>query len=95
MKIIRAQKQRLPHDPLVALSHLGKHGYVPRPKDVGEGAVDGPEVGDELGFVPDCGADGDVERAWGTDGFLDQVGERPGAAQVGDVGGVVGGVDGR
>lgn len=35
------------------------------------------------------GADGHVEGARGADGFLDEVGEGPGAADIGRVGGVV------
>lgn len=39
--------------------------------------------------MPGCGADGHVEAAWGANRLLHEVGERPGAADVGGVGGIV------
>lgn len=44
--------------------------------------------------MADGGADGYIQGTGGADGFLDKVGQSPGAAEVGDVGGVVAGVDG-
>lgn len=44
--------------------------------------------------MSDGGADGYIQGTGGADGFLDEVGQGPGAAEVGDVGGVVAGVDG-
>ena len=91
MEIIAAEEQRLAHDTLVALREQRERVRVPGAEDVGKGAVDGAEVGDELGLVARRRADGDVERARGADGFLHQVGEGPGAADVGRVRWVVGG----
>lgn len=64
---------------------------IPAAELVGKTAVDGAEGGEECGFVARGGGDGEAEGAGGTDGFLDEVGEGPAAADVGYVCGGGGG----
>jgi hypothetical protein len=89
MKVIAAQKEGLPHNAFIALCELREGFGVPGAENVRKGAVYGAEVGDKFGLVADSGADGDVKGARAADAFLDEVGEGPGAADVGGVGGVV------
>lgn len=86
MEIVTRQEQRLAHDALVRLGEEGHGGVVPGAEDVREGAEDGAEVGEQLALLARRGGDGQVEGARRADGLLDQVGERPAAADVGRVG---------
>lgn len=58
--VVGAEEQRLPHDALVAGRQLRDAVLVPRPEDVGERPVHGPEVGHELGLLPLRRADGQI-----------------------------------
>ena len=85
MPVIAREEQRLSYEPLIRQRQVRDGGRVPAAELVGEAAVDGAEGGEESGFVARGGGDGEAEGAGGTDGFLDEVGERPAAADVGYV----------
>lgn len=91
MPVIAREKQRLSHEPLIRQREMRNGRRVPAAELVGEAAVDGTEGGEEGGFVARGRGDGEAEGARGADGFLDEVGEGPAAADVGDVGGGGGG----
>lgn len=75
------------HEALVGLRKVCKGGGVPAAELVGETAVHGAEGGEEGGFLAGRRGDRETEGARGADGLLDEVGERPAAADVGGVGG--------
>lgn len=89
MEVIARQKQRLPHGATVSLRERRERLCVPGAEDIWERAVDGAKVGDELGLMARRRADGHVQAARRANGLLHEVGQRPGAADVGRVGGVV------
>lgn len=82
------------NDTLVRCAELSDGFCVPGTEYVGKGAIYSAEVGEEFRFLAGSGADREVEGPRGADRFLDQVGERPTAADVSCVCGVAVG-DGR
>lgn len=91
MPVITREEQRLAHETLIRQREVRNGRRVPAAKLIGEAAIDGAEGGEEGGFVARGGGDGEAEGAGRADGFLDEVGERPAAADVGYVCGGGGG----
>lgn len=80
--VVTRKEQSLAYDPLVVGGKVSERFRVPRPEDVGERAIHGSKVANQLRLLPLRRADGQVERPRAANSFLYQVCESPGSTNI-------------